>query len=423
MAYDATTGMITAPVSIQDISRCFKVRMKKRIDGSWIYRTSADLGMITNENPPILSDGWAVDSREDINIWSKYKPVDNTEIQYMDQWDAAHNTWKNDATWFHGRGFLSLGWRYGFKPYGTTVQTGSALKTWLQAAYAIQGGLNGWECHLPSGSNYSNPYRLTDYAGYNHKAKGFGDSFLVASPITINSQTSKGTISAAFAYAPDDGTNVTPENIFGVTPSGKKVYYGVLLTYTENGTTYNYYGTALNPDEVTIQEDVNLPTGKTFRAYPFIALLNSAHPFSKADEPMEVYSIPLLSYATVRTASSSQTINLDIDGEYLWQDYTTAKIKITTYSVSYSNCWIELTSGSTTFVVTLGAWSGRNVSGTIGTSGSSTKFDLSALGSGDYVITLTNLNPNMRYQGKLYVNNSISDFKGFGIMEQIDPNA
>ena len=59
---------------------------------------------------------YALCRHNNINIWSKYKPVKLNNAHTMDQWDSVNNKWAVTANWFHGTtGCFSL------SPYETNI--------------------------------------------------------------------------------------------------------------------------------------------------------------------------------------------------------------------------------------------------------------------------------------------------------------
>ncbi len=377
MSYNASTGIISAPVSIRDVQRA-------------LGHSSADLGtLIANGN---------------INIWAKFKPVSNTSVQYMSQWNATSKHWLSGASWFHG---IGAAWRYGLSPWVRTVDGSySSLSALITAYTSSSNHMNGWSYHRPTGGSTS-PYRLTDFADYCANARSIADGFQVGSPVGINSQTNVGTLVASFAYAPDDDYNVTPENLLGV-----DTYFGVALAY--NGTVV-LYGTVDNAGGMTIQKEVRFPSGaegKTYNVYPFLATRRQG--FDDRLATITLYTIPLLQPTTLTVASQSQLIGVTISGEYTSSAKTAATITITVDSnLNYYNNYIELTSGNNTYNVNV-VWNGTTGRGSIGTG---TTFSL--LAGTTYTINMTGLDATKNYLGLLHVNGSLTDYKRFGIMENI----
>lgn len=132
MAYN--TGLITPPVNIHDVQQALGI-----VGGG-------DLGTL-------IRDG-------NINMFAKYKPVRLNLINTLGQWDATANKWKDTATWWKG---ADLNCGVVFSGFGSFANAKSAVDN--QSAV--------WNSVLPTGGS-SQPYRLTDFAGYNHRANPSG---------------------------------------------------------------------------------------------------------------------------------------------------------------------------------------------------------------------------------------------------------
>lgn len=123
-----SNGEITAPVSIRDVQVTLG-------DGS------NDLGALCQSTR--------------INRWARYKPVKLAQISTIDQLDS-NNQWKNTATW----------WK------ATAGNCGIAYNTFSSVANvktAIDNQALVWNYDPPTGGA-SQPFRLTDFNQYIHKA-------------------------------------------------------------------------------------------------------------------------------------------------------------------------------------------------------------------------------------------------------------
>lgn len=150
MGYSSSTGVITAPVGIQDVQQALG-------DG----RT--DLGLLCQSS--------------NINMWAKYKPVVKNMIDTTPQLNSdSGKTWKNingtgglgtDA-WFKG-----TAGNFGITPKVIHHNGGAGDDRMLDVlediAVFATGNLNGWVYTKPSGGAAS-PYRLIDFNRYNAKA-------------------------------------------------------------------------------------------------------------------------------------------------------------------------------------------------------------------------------------------------------------
>lgn len=145
MAYDKSSGLITAPVSIRDLQRC----LRTIVTVSGRRYISGDLGYI------IANGG--------INKWAKYKPVPHASVNTVTgQWDAARNKWLSTASWWK-----SPNGQCGLKiPYGDNINNTTNPNSVL---YKLLNGLMPWTYIRPSGGAAS-PYRLQDFAGYFREA-------------------------------------------------------------------------------------------------------------------------------------------------------------------------------------------------------------------------------------------------------------
>ena len=177
-----SNGKISAPVSIEDLMQVLPVTLKRTVNGTVQTKTSSDLGVIigadVGDSVPSM-DGlgsWTVDSRVNINIWAKYKPVRLNTLftNTADQWDSANNTWKSGATWWKGFGD-TIG---GIAPFRNATLSN------VINAYGNHANdpLNGWVYYSPTGTTQS-PYRDTDFAGYNHEAPRPVENFNVPSEV------------------------------------------------------------------------------------------------------------------------------------------------------------------------------------------------------------------------------------------------
>ena len=152
MAYNSSTGKITAPVSIADLQSCFGT-------------TETYLSYIIDDS--------------NINMWAKYKPVvRNGLIDTTGQINnvSTNKTWKTSAVIEAGGHANAAWWRADNTNHGLTPKF--ETPNWNPAAFIsklttvatfIDGKKNGWSYTRPSGGS-SSPYRLLDFLQYNHKA-------------------------------------------------------------------------------------------------------------------------------------------------------------------------------------------------------------------------------------------------------------
>ena len=142
-----TTHTITSPVSIYDLQQVLGIG------------GNGDLGTIIKQG--------------NINKWAKYKPVRLAKISTLDDWNAATHSWKDNATWYLGEkesGEL-CGMSFAYtSQIPLTDMEGSTTNLYPKAGTffykIIQGDLH-WNYLRPSGGT-GTPFRLTDFAGYQH---------------------------------------------------------------------------------------------------------------------------------------------------------------------------------------------------------------------------------------------------------------
>lgn len=352
MAY--TNGIITAPVSIYDVQRAVPVTLSAIVNGTTVYSSSNDLGILCGSKVGDTVVGkytdpqtgtvynnitWTVISRTPINIWAKYKPVDNTELHYMGQWDeyALPPFWKTPGSprftpyteWWKGKG---SNWKFGLEPFSAGGSPNIALQTLMAKYNDASDPMNGWVYHGPTGGSNS-PHRLTDFAGYNHHAPGLADGFTVDPLIATNGIVR---VIVSMAFSQDDGTNITPANIMG----NGTWYFGVVLAKVLGNTETikaRITGEANTNFIHTTTDEV--AEGDTCKIYPFFSL----QPELQATTQNTYYTIPLLSPITSKVQNQSAEFNVTINAEYTDNTRKIVRITITTASnASYPNCYFTL---------------------------------------------------------------------------------
>lgn len=134
-------NMITGPVSVYDVQRCF--------------------GTSRNDVGDLIAN-------VAINKWAKYKPVRTPVIDTVTgQWNANTLRWLSGASWWKADGMCGL---------STVVASEFGdPETSTSFAYKLIHGQLGWSYNRPGGGA-SQPYRLQDFASYNHLAQQpYGD--------------------------------------------------------------------------------------------------------------------------------------------------------------------------------------------------------------------------------------------------------
>ncbi len=200
MAYNPTTGIITAPIGIPDLMRCFRVIVNKEVDGQVESSyTSGDLGVhiFVKEGTIIGSvtkDGhtteYIIDLRNKINMWARFKPVwypglfsritqltggkyvvaaaaysnYNTNVQNMS--DGNPNHYDGD---------------HGVAPARKMIASVTGIKEQLSDMIARRWFSQGWTYACPLGGSYiagqqaggapACPFRLTDFENYSEEDK------------------------------------------------------------------------------------------------------------------------------------------------------------------------------------------------------------------------------------------------------------
>lgn len=232
MAY--ASDRVTAPVSISDVQQALGV-------------SSGDVGTLCKAAT--------------INMWAKFKPVRkniiNTIPQINENSVSPARAWKPDNdSYFQDPTSPTPWWtaddgNYGLDYTGARVQvsmgtTGGMSDLEYQIIHQllpkIDGELNGWAYNQPRGGSYNEPYRLTDFNQYWHKApkpaSGIAVSDVTAS---INSQYS---LSVA-VREPDSSSQIysrhyiTPRDVAFITVGGSEIratlYTGFIIFKEDNG--------------------------------------------------------------------------------------------------------------------------------------------------------------------------------------------
>lgn len=208
MAYNPTTGIISQPVSIYDVQRCFGLSL-------------VDLAtLILNAN---------------INIWSQIKPIYSTKIQQLTTTDRQNP--RTISGYKTGAGIKK--WASVWADYinGKDTSTGSvASQIWALDRPVVDG---------------SCAFRLTDFAGYYHFVGRvfsvytlFGNMNNIIIPSASGQSGSNIAFSFGFTNPTPDGA-MTPQVLFG---DCWNFYPAVILTNGSTGSnSYQYAKTAASP--------------------------------------------------------------------------------------------------------------------------------------------------------------------------------
>lgn len=152
MAVD--NGLITGNVEVADLQRLVPVTIQRTVSGSTSKKASGDIGVFAGANigDSVPDNGggtdWTVTNRVDINPMSKYKPVRYNKIAALTNQE-----------------FADPNVRYGLRPW--SMESGTELKTFNSA----NSNPNvAWIYDKPRGGAYNEPYRITDFYHYFHRA-------------------------------------------------------------------------------------------------------------------------------------------------------------------------------------------------------------------------------------------------------------
>ena len=259
----------------------------------------ADVKTVLGESVNTLS-GLCTSTK--INYWAKYKPV---------QWTEVAPTRGNSATWWK-----AVGGACGFTP--------KDLGSVAAVTSYCSGGLNGWVYARPDGSTY--PYRLYDFAGYNHNATAPIGNFNNQAT-TSNRSGAKFSCWVAVRSTESDMVNLSEFTEI------KDFYLGVYLKQdggNASQTLYNSYKIS-TADGSALEASSYGWTAGTYKVYPFLA--NSGH--------TKWYSIPNVSYGTCTVVTTYVTVtitNVTVSGTNF-----TATVKVTNVGSAVtltSNSWI-----------------------------------------------------------------------------------
>lgn len=248
-----------------------------------------------------LNDLSALCASANINMWAKYKPVINTDLFTDSQWDATNQTWLASATWWQGTS-LMVG--------GITPSKSNSLATIIGN---YNGALNGWSYQRPSGGVLA-PYRLTDFAKYNHNAHAPVMRFSVPAKVKV-----QGKFMVSCMLSDDDlGLHMSDLKY-----QGSALYFGVAITDTSNNILYKVTASQTNMCGFMVILPSSISAGTTVRVYPFLSTARVNN-----DSPSAVYfTVPGLNYATMVVATNS--LNLPIKAIYTSSAKTSVQVSIT----------------------------------------------------------------------------------------------
>lgn len=298
--------IITAPVSVRD---CNQV----------LGTSHTDLAALCMDNH--------------INMWAKYKPVRYPHISTIDQWDAANQTWKSTAEWWKGSGVTEIG---GIAPYTTTS------RSTLLSQYASADPLNGWVYNKPAGGQYQ-PFRLIDFAKYNHGAPAPLANFYMQSEVIHDGHFTASALMSMTA----SGTDYISMADFSANAFPNGLYFGVM--FVQNGVV-KLVVTADTKNVAQIYANFSgsgnmLPLGN-YTVYPI--LCRDQIPITQTTEQSNLYmTAPNVSPVSVTIVSSSSTIDVELTPTYtIGQNYVSVNIANNTTRAITNVTWYITSSSS-----------------------------------------------------------------------------
>ena len=255
-----SNGIITAPVSIYDVQQALSTSENR------------EGGLCTHAN---------------INMWAKYKPVILNQINTTDEWDFTNNRWKDNASWFQGRTGVC-----GITPYETT----NFANIISQTNNNSNDSNNGWVYNKPTGGA-SSPYRLMDFAGYNHNALPAVSNFAGSDNLSAGGRFSAQCLIPAVA-----GSDNVTLDIFSA-----HMYFGAAIVNSNNNVVY--WGT--NSSYGTYEVGFYLPAGfasGTYKVYPFLCEVY-IEPAAPDQTTRKFYTVPNCTYFTLKVDVDTKPAN------------------------------------------------------------------------------------------------------------------
>ena len=271
-------GIIQAPISIADV---------KTVLGE----TSNDLATLCRSDK--------------INMWAKYKPVELNKPFTSDEFDFTNNHWRDNATWFKGADFASVG-ICGIKiAHSNTLQSLTEL---------YDKGLGNWS-RVKVGSTFACPYRLSDFIGYKHAATA-----PFKRPSIMIEGTKNGSITAIMMIK--DVSIDYELNIYNIGILAE-TYFGVALK-NESGqiVCFKTSNEPLKSGNASVDiENANLDIG-AYKAYAFL----SSVPLALNRPPVKAIYYTIHGFSASETKVTSNQYN--IEKYYVIQAFETIKGEI-----------------------------------------------------------------------------------------------
>ena len=285
-----SSGIISAPVSVDDVAQLCWVQLRRTVSGVVQTMYSYDVGCLCGAKVgdiiPALDSGgsWTVADRGEINRWARYKPV-----RYQKESEITYS--QRSSTYF------GLDAKF-------VVNAGALMNDTVYGIMAAPLYANvGWEHDKPAGGA-ATPYRLNDFvkkasdtppawagtlAGYNHNAPF---------PCTVNIDQSSGYVvsmgadtyevniqavsAVKFQFTNATGSDLCLQDFcdFNLVTSTMK-WRPVLQMFYPNGTTPWYQvttatasagGTEITSDRTQVLEVSVSTTGRVLNQYYYVCL-------------------------------------------------------------------------------------------------------------------------------------------------------
>ncbi len=312
-----SNGKITAPVGIYDAQRALGVS------------AGGDLGTLCQH--------------VNVNMWAKYKPVQLYNVKdTTDQWDYTNNRWKKPSELPSG----TRPWWYGLSNQfaGITVPGSVSnipgFSTVAELIAAYDGGSNGWVYNKPQGNIH--PFRLTDFAQYNHLAPPPVQDFYLPAQIIYDGRFNA---SALMSMPDENGDYISLADFSSV--RADQLYFGVWFVDGTTATNTRVTSTEAGMAGVTVNLSGSgnvLQVHKTYKAYPFLSnMVLNIGDTTPSPTGLLLFPCPNVNPIDVYTVDRNETANITLDGKFRLN--STSVIDVETINgdqTAYTNCYIYL---------------------------------------------------------------------------------
>lgn len=359
MAY--SNSKITAPVSFSDVNQA-------------LGTSHTDLGSLCKDSH--------------INMWAKYKPIKLAQRSTMSQWDSTNQTWLSTANWFRGTSGTC-----GFTPYSTTSLSDIISNT--------TGGMNGWTYNGTPTGGASEPFRLTDFAGYNHNANQLFRNF------ACNTEIKAGGSFRGSCMINVDGSDALV--LADILVNNNNLYFGIIITNSSGTILKQCTNQIAGEAGVQITFPTSIGVGNEYRCYPFLA--TNPITLDGTVGSNTFYTCPMLSYATFNVVSHYQNLDVTINAAYNLGSHTSLTVEITN-NESYA------LSNNVIYILPYTASNWDNPPAAVGQAVASQT--LSSIDSGMTRFGTFNVTQGSYFAYITLDNNA--EWRKANIMEEIDPN-